>query len=69
MEAVKKGFCSLAVLAKDCIVLGIEKKNPTVLQDVRTIRKIVQLDSSTCMAFSGLNADGRILSNIARVEC
>jgi len=68
MEAVKRGLCSVAVRGKDCIVLGVEKKTVTKLQDSRTVKKILQLDKNICIAFSGLNADARILANIARVE-
>lgn len=37
MEAVKKGLCSVAVKGKDFIVLGIEKKSVSVLQEPRTV--------------------------------
>lgn len=69
MEAVKKGLCSVGVRGKDCVVLGVEKKTVTKLQEVRTVKKIHQLDKNINIAFSGLNADARILSNMARVEC
>jgi len=59
----------VAVRGRDCIVLGVEKKTVTKLQDSRTVKKILQLDKNISIAFSGLNADARILSNIARVEC
>lgn len=67
MEAVKKGLCSVAVTGKDCIVFGVERKSTTSLQEPRTFRKVLLLDSHCCMGFSGLNADARILANIARV--
>ena len=55
MEAVKKGLCSVAVRGKDCIVLGVEKKTVSKLQDPKTLKKIYQLDRNLCMTFSGLN--------------
>lgn len=69
MEAVKKGLCSVAVRAKDCIVLGVEKKTVSKLQEAKTLKKIYQLDKNLCMTFSGLNADARILANQTRVQC
>lgn len=69
MEAVKKGLCSVGVRARDCIVFGVEKMTVSKLQEARTVKKILVLDNNLCCAFSGLNADARILANIARVEC
>lgn len=69
MEAVKRGLCSVGVRGKNCVILGVEKKTVTKLQEPRTVKKINQLDKNISIAFSGLNADARILSNMARVEC
>lgn len=69
MEAVKKGLCSVGVRGKDCVVLGVEKKTASKLQDSKTLKKIYQLDRNICMTFSGLNADARILANQTRIHC
>ena len=69
MEAVKRGLCAVGVRGTDCLILGVEKKVVTKLQETRTIRKILPIDEHICMTFSGLNADARVLALLARVEC
>jgi len=60
-------MCTIAIRGKDCVVLAVEKKSVSKLQESRTIKKILQLDKNVCLTFSGLNADGRILANVARL--
>ena len=59
----------VGVRAKDAVILGVEKKSMAKLQEARTVKKVVMLDSHVCMTFAGLHADGRVLINKARIEC
>jgi len=69
VKASEQGSSTIAVKGQDCIVLGVEKKDVSKLQDAKTLKKILRLDDNIFIAFSGLQADARILANIARVEC
>jgi len=46
----------------------VEKKSFKKLQDSSSIKKIHMIDDHICAAFSGLNSDGRILVNNARLK-
>ena len=68
LEAVKKGGLSIGMVANKSIILAVERKAVPKLQDQRTIKKINRIDSHIAMAFSGIIADSRSLSDYARLQ-
>lgn len=68
LESVRHGGLSIGVTGKNCIIIAAERKAAPKLQDQRTIRKIGKIDKHISMAFAGIVADSRSLSDYARLE-
>ncbi|XP_017070126.2 proteasome subunit alpha type-7-1B [Drosophila eugracilis] len=67
-EAVRRGSTVLGLRTNNAIVLGVEKRSVSDLQEERMVRKICMLDDHVVMTFSGLTADARILVSRAQME-
>jgi len=67
-EAVRKGWTTLGIKTKSCIVLAVEKRKTVPLMDVTTVEKIFKVDDHIGMTFAGLAADGRVLIDYARLR-
>ncbi|KAJ1920624.1 Proteasome subunit alpha type-7 [Mycoemilia scoparia] len=67
-EAVRRGIPVVGVRSKKLVLIAYGRQTTPELQDPRTIRKVYNIDEHIFMAFSGLNADARVLSNEARLE-
>uniref|UniRef100_A0A8C8ZPG8 Uncharacterized protein n=1 Tax=Prolemur simus TaxID=1328070 RepID=A0A8C8ZPG8_PROSS len=66
-EEVKKGPTVVGIWGTNIAVIGVEKTSVAKLQDERTVRKMCALDDQVCMAFAGLTADSRVVTNRAPV--
>lgn len=67
LEAVLKGNTSVSVYGTDTIILGVEMKSTTKLQDSQMVKNIVNQDNHIALACTGLKADVHV--NKARIEC
>lgn len=68
MKAVDQGNITAAMACKNGVVIAVHKQSNDKLMQSTSIKKIHMIDHHIVAAYSGLNSDGRILINKARVE-
>lgn len=69
IEAIKLGSTSVGLCVNDGIILAVEKKKKSPLQEADSIQKTMEIDRHIASAMSGLTADARSLVDHARNEC
>jgi len=68
IEAIKIGTTAIGICTKEGVVLAVEKRLLSPLQEPSSVEKIYEADSHVGIAMSGLSADARTLVNHARSE-
>ena len=66
-EPVRKGTTAIGIGSKDAVVLAVEEKPFSSLQDTNVAQKLFQVDAHVGAAVAGLMGDARILIDQARV--
>ncbi len=65
-EAVKRGWTTVGVRCREGVVLAVEKRRVTKLQDTASVEKVHKIDDHIAAAFAGIASDARVLIEIAR---
>ena len=68
IEAIKIGTTAIGICTTEGIVIAVEKRLLSVLQEPGSVEKIFEVDSHIGVAMSGLSADARTLVDHARSE-
>jgi 20S proteasome subunit alpha 2 len=68
LNAVQAGSTSLAIKAKDGVVLATEKKLPSSLIDHKSLQKVAILTDHIGMVYSGMGPDARVLVKKGRKQ-
>jgi len=66
-EPVRKGTTAIGIACSDGVVLAVEEKPFSILQDLNVGQKLFQIDEHVGAAVAGLMGDARILIDQARV--
>ncbi|MGQ4913659.1 MAG: archaeal proteasome endopeptidase complex subunit alpha [Candidatus Asgardarchaeia archaeon] len=66
-EAVRRGTPAIGVKSKEGVILVVQKKATSKLEDISYLHKIFKVDEHVGVAISGLHADGRRLVDYARL--
>ncbi len=68
IEAIKIGTTAIGICTSEGIVIAVEKRLLSPLQEPASVEKIYEVDSHIGVAMSGLSADARTLVDHARSE-
>jgi len=68
IEAIKIGTTAIGICTTEGIVIAVEKRLLSTLQEPSSVEKIFEIDSHIGVAMSGLSADARTLVDHARSE-
>jgi len=68
IEAIKIGTTAIGIATSEGVVIAVEKRLLSPLQEPNSVEKIYEVDSHIGVAMSGLSADARTLVDHARSE-
>lgn len=68
IEAIKLGTTAIGIQTSEGVVLAAERRVTSVLQEPKSVEKVVELDEHIGCALSGLIADARTMIDHGRVE-
>jgi 20S proteasome subunit alpha 5 len=68
IEAIKIGTTAIGISTAEGVVIAVEKRLLSPLQEPASVEKIYEIDSHVGVAMSGLSADARTLVDHARSE-
>jgi len=68
IEAIKIGTTAIGISTENGVIIAVEKRLLSPLQEPASVEKIYEIDSHIGVAMSGLSADARTLVDHARSE-